>query len=120
MRTIWIGWDLIVGIAVVLMVTIAIGLVLAIRSWKKVRAIRLSARFVDAGFTWEYKLQGWLSRDPYNQDWILWDERNKRMLRLPDREDADWRPSEETLQQCIELGQKYCGRLREPLREYPQ
>lgn len=50
--------------------------------------------------------QGWLSRDPHNDDWILWDEQNKRMLRATEP-DGNWRPSGESLEQCIALGQKY-------------
>lgn len=112
MQTIWIGWDMIVVIIVVLLVAITSAVMLIRRGLRKVRANRLSARFVDAGFTWEYRLQGWLSRDPYNDDWILWDERNEQMLRLTGQENANWRPSEETLPECVELGQKYHLRYR--------
>lgn len=111
METIWIGWDIIAGIVIVLLVAIASGVVLARRGWKKIRTNRFSAKLVDAGFTWEYRLHGWLSRDPYTDDWILWDERNEQMLRLP-RQGDDWQASEENFQQCIELGQKYRVRLR--------
>ena len=107
MGEIWFGWNIIVGMVVVIVLEITFGLRLARPLWQKVRAKRLSARLVDAGFTWEYKLQGWLSRDPYNNDWILWDERNERMLRRPDQERAGWRQAEESLRECIDLGRKY-------------
>ena len=42
---------------------------------------------------------------------ILWDEQNERMLRATDP-DPNWRPSEETLDQCIALGEKYEKLLR--------
>ena len=111
MGTIWIGWDAIIVIAIVMFVTFTIAAILANRAWKKIRANHLSATLVDAGFTWEYRLQGWLSRDPNNDDWILWDERNNRMLRLPSQRNDDWRQSEESLRECIELGKKYSLRL---------
>jgi len=70
-------------------------------------------RFARASFTWEKDedISGWLSRDPENDDWILWDEKNKLMLR---RRFSDpyvpWVVSQEDLEQCLELGRRYRAR----------
>ncbi len=101
MGTIWFGLKIGIGIAV--------GLLLVYYAWRELRTLpetRRSLRFHKAGFDWAEGPQGWLSRDPNNDDWILWDEQNKQMFRSTDR-DPNWRPSGETLDQCIALGQKY-------------
>ena len=77
--------------------------------WREIRALaetRRTLRFHKAGFNWAKGPQGWLSRDPNNDDWILWDGRNGRMLRATDP-DLNWRPSDGSLDQCIALGEKY-------------
>jgi hypothetical protein len=105
--TIWLGLKIGVGFAV--------GLLLVYYIWRELRAVpetRRALRFHKAGFNWAEGPQvGWLSRDPNNDDWILWDEQNQRMLRATDL-DPNWRPSEETLDQCIALGEKYEKLLR--------
>jgi hypothetical protein len=104
--TIWLGLKIGVGFAV--------GLLLVYYAWRELRALpetRRALRFHKAGFNWAEGPQGWLSRDPNNDDWILWDEQNERMLRATDP-DPNWRPSEETLDQCIALGEKYEKLLR--------
>jgi hypothetical protein len=104
MGTIWLGLEIGVGFAV--------GVLLVYYVWREIRALpatRRALRFHKAGFDWADGPQGWLSRDPYNDDWILWDERNERMLRATG--DDDWRPSGETLDECITLGQKYREQL---------
>jgi hypothetical protein len=101
MGSIWLGLKIGVGIA--------IGLLLVYYIWRELRAIpdtRRTLRFHKAGFSWAKEKQGWLSRDPNNDDWILWDERNGQMFRATDP-DPNWRPSGETVDQCIALGQKY-------------
>lgn len=99
--TIWLGLKIGVGFA--------IGLLLVYYMWREFRGVpqtRRALRFHMAGFDWAEGPQGWLSRDPHNNDWILWDEQNERMLRAADP-DGSWRPSGENLDQCIALGQKY-------------
>lgn len=101
MGTIWLALKVGVGFAV--------GLVVVYYAWREVRALpetRRALRFHKAGFSWAEGPQGWLSRDPNNDDWILWDGQNQRMLRATDP-DPNWRLSGETLDQCIALGQKY-------------
>jgi hypothetical protein len=101
MGTIWLGLKIGVGIA--------IGLLVVYYIWRELRALPetfRTLRFSRAGFDWAEGPQGWLSRDPSNDDWILWDERNKRMLRATDP-DGNWMPSGETQEQCIALGRKY-------------
>ena len=87
----------------------AVGLLFMYYIWRGIRELPEASRairFSKAGFDWAEGLQGWLSRDPNNDDWILWDEGNKRMLRATPP-GGDWTPSRETLDQCIALGQKY-------------
>lgn len=106
MGTIWFGLKIGIGFAV--------GLLLVYYAWREIRAIpetRRTLRFHKAGFNCAEGPQGWLSRDPYNDDWILWDERNERMLRATDP-DGDWRLSGETLDEWIALGQKYEEQIR--------
>jgi len=69
----------------------------------------LSSRFLRAGFTYETagNLEGWLSRDPNTNDWILWSAKTKQMYRRRDWHKEQWHPSSETEQQCLKLGQVY-------------
>lgn len=101
MGAIWFGLKVGIGVG--------IGLLLVYFIWNEIRAIpntALAVKFHKAGFDWAKGPQGWLSRDPNNDDWILWDERNNRMLRATDP-GGDWRPSDESLEQCLALGMKY-------------
>jgi hypothetical protein len=109
MGAIWLGLKIGIGF------TVGVGIVYYL--WREIHAIpetRLALRFHRAGFNWAKAPQGWLSRDPNNDDWILWDERNGWMLRATDP-DPSWRPSDETLDQCIALGEKYESLLRADL-----
>ena len=106
MEAIWLGLTVGVGGA---------GLLIVCYAWRELRAMpetRHALRFHKAGFNWAEVPQGWLSRDPNNNDWILWDEQNKQMLRATEP-DPNWRPSEESLDQCIALGVTYERALRE-------
>lgn len=110
MGTLWLGLKIGVGIALGIILTFC--LLVAIRL---VPELLLSLRFFRAGFERHYEgnLQGWMTRDSESDDWILWDVRNKRMLRLApvgsfSRDGKwDWRPSGESLEQCLALGRKY-------------
>ena len=72
-------------------------------------------RFINAGFTWEAgaEARGWLSRDPFNNDWILWDTAHKRMLRRSDEGTAEWQPSRESIHECIALAEAYMSGFEE-------
>lgn len=101
MAAVWFGLKIGVGVA--------IGLLIVYYVWRELRAIphtRIALKFHKAGFDWADGPQGWLSRDPGNDDWILWDERNNRMLRATDP-GGEWRPSGENLEQCLDLGRRY-------------
>lgn len=65
--------------------------------------------FSRAGFTYEQldQLEGWLSRDPYTDDWILWAPRTEQMYRRKDQEGASWQPSPESKSECLKLGRVY-------------
>jgi hypothetical protein len=71
-------------------------------------------KFFKAGFTSERsgELEGWLSRDGYTDDWILWSPETKQMYRRKDEQDARWRPSPETEAQCLKLGRVYAEMMR--------
>ena len=106
MGTIWLGLKLGVGFA--------LGLIWVYYAWRELRGLsetRRALRFHKAGFNWAKEPQALLSRDPNNDDWILWDEQNQRMLRATDP-DPNWRSSEETLDQCIALADRYEKLLR--------
>ena len=112
METIWFGLKLGVGFT--------LGLLLMILLWRGTRAVRgflLDRKFVKAGFTWEPGLQGWLSRDPSNDDWILWDAQDKRVMRRKDPEnpflaaECTWEPSGESVGDCLSVGVAYLKRM---------
>ena len=105
MGTIWFGLKIGVGIA--------LGLAFMYYLWRELRGVPeifRTLKFHRAGFDWAHGPQGWLSRDPYNDDWILWDDRKKQMFRATDP-GGDWRPSGEGVEECIALGRKYRGQI---------
>ncbi len=69
--------------------------------------------FFQAGFTYEKSdhLEGWLSRDGYTGDWILWSPFTKQMYRRKDQDGARWEPSLESKGDCLKLGQVYAERV---------
>ena len=77
-------------------------------SFRYIAARMLDWKFYRANFTWEENehVQGWLSRDPDNYGWILWDCVNNRMLRSQDG-DGSWEPSRESVSECLRVGEKY-------------
>jgi len=113
MGAIWFGLEIGLGIA--------IGLSLVYYAWRDLRAISRNIRaisrniralrFQRAGFDWAKGPQGWLSRDPHNGNWILWDERTNQMFRATPP-GGNWRPSEERLEQCLALGRRYRADMR--------
>jgi hypothetical protein len=106
MGTVWLG------------VRIGIGIILAFAAfrvsmrWFGKFASRSNAKkFTKAGFQWEenQNVQGWLTRDPDNDDWILWDCPSQRMLRSSDN-DSTCKVSTETRDECLSLGRRYWKR----------
>ena len=101
MGTVWLGLKIGIGFGV--------GVLFVYFLWCEIRALpetRRALRFHKAGFDWAKGPQGWISRDPNNDDWILWHEQSHQMFRATDP-DPNWRPSGETLDECISLGHKY-------------
>jgi len=66
-------------------------------------------KFFKAGFTHEQSdhLEGWLSRNGYTDDWILWSPPTKQMYRKQSHEAAIWHPSPESERECLKLGRVY-------------
>ena len=101
--TIWFGVKVGIGIAVgVTVVSVLIG------AFRALAVYYTHWRFYRAKFTWEHgqHIQGWISRDPQNDDWILWDCANNRMLRSQDF-DGSWTATNETVTECLEMGRQY-------------
>ena len=69
----------------------------------------LLPKFFKAGFTYERSgpLEGWLSRDGYNDDWILWSSKTKQMYRRQSEDGTTWHPSPESEKDCLKLGRVY-------------
>jgi len=65
--------------------------------------------FPQAGFIWDRstEIEGWLSRDPYTDDWILWSPKSEQMYRRKGWEGARWLPSPESEEQCLKLSEVY-------------
>ena len=107
METLWFGIKMGVGIAAGLTIFFIV-----VRVFNGIRARITVLRFARAGFTYENNLQvsGWLTRDPHNDDWIIWDDKHNVMLRSAD-EDAAWRTTNESMHQCLALGRGYQKRI---------
>ncbi len=62
--------------------------------------------FLRAGFTFERSgnIEGWLGRDPYSDDWILWSDKTQQMYRSRDGQNPFWVPSPESREECLKLG----------------
>jgi hypothetical protein len=103
MGAFWFGLKIGLGIAA----GVTIWLVVA-RLSQVIRAMLRDWRFTRAGFCYENNsnVAGWLTRDPHNDDWILWDDRHHVMLRSADG-DTNWRATAETMKQCLALGREY-------------
>lgn len=107
MATVWYGLKIGLGIGA------GLGILFLASFWfRRLRSHFHALRFVRAGFTYEQNpnVIGWLSRDPYNDDWILWDEIHQVMLRSADG-DASWRISRESLRECLRIGREYERRI---------
>lgn len=65
-------------------------------------------KFFKAGFSFESDggLEGWLTRDPYNSDWILWSPTTRQLYRKSDGQKT-WLPSPENEVETLKLGRVY-------------
>jgi hypothetical protein len=107
MEALWFGIKMGFGIAVGLTIFL-----FAARLFNAVRAFFKRLPFTRAGFTYErYRagVSGWVTRDPHNEDLILWDDEHNVTLRSTD-ESASWRATTETRKQCLNLGREYWNR----------
>jgi hypothetical protein len=107
MSTVWFGVKIGAGILLGI-VAASIAAIVVWRVFNEIRVLAFARQFVRAGFTWEenQNVRGWLTRDPHNEDWILWDEQHARMLRSSDG-DREWRVSPERRRRCLDLGRRY-------------
>lgn len=100
MDAVWFGMKIGAGIV--------IGAVVAIIVIREINDLIITRKFLRAGFTWEENsnVRGWLTRDPVNDDWLLWDTDHGRTLRSSDH-DSHWRVSAENRDRCLEIGRRY-------------
>ena len=101
MDTIWLGVKLAFGFAIV---------AILIRAVHEIWSFFGTKRFVRAGCVYQQSERpgapsGWLIRDITNNDWLLWDEKNRVTLRVADDAPPEetWRVSNETLKQFLSL-----------------
>jgi len=107
MDTVWYGLKLGVGIA--------LGLALARFVWNQITGFALARQFTKRACTYqreggsEAHPNGWMTRDPNNDDWILWDIDRKRTMRLNDSapKSKPWEPTNESLSEFLNLAEKY-------------
>jgi hypothetical protein len=105
METIWTGILLAIGLAIgYLILTFAVGLIFSIRN------IFRAVRFSCAGCVYQPAQSpgapsGWLIRDIRNDDWVIWDEKNNRVMRVNDgaAPNEPWTISTETLKEFLKL-----------------
>lgn len=107
MDTLWFGVKLGLGIAGGLFAAFLVWRI-GVRISAELRefpSVFLDRRFVEAGFVWEENadVRGWLTRDPSNGEWIMWDARSRKVLRSTD-DDTSWRVSAESLEECLAVG----------------
>ncbi len=70
----------------------------------------VQSKFFRAGFTLETVdngMTGWLTRDPYTNEWLLWSPKTKQTYRRGESATAFWRPSPESEAECLKLGTVY-------------
>jgi hypothetical protein len=84
MNTIWLGVKIGIGIIIGFgLVKLVFGLVVGFLDTRPFR--KVSCSYQHEGGT-EAHPNGWMTRDPNSNDWILWDEDRQRLMRL--HEDA--------------------------------
>jgi hypothetical protein len=82
MDTVWFGVKLGVGIV--------IGMALLRFVWREITGLARAWQFTKRGCDYQHggggvRPNGWVTRDPNNDDWILWDVDRQQMLRLSDK-----------------------------------
>jgi hypothetical protein len=105
--TIWFGLKLGVGIV--------IGMALIRFVWNQVIAHIDARTFTKRGCRFQHEggsdghPNGWMTRDPNSNDWILWDIDRNRTVRLSDEAPKSelWRPSSEGLAEFLSLAEEY-------------
>ena|SRR5713101_6211924 len=65
---------------------------------------------------------GWMTRDPNNDDWILWDASRNRMWRLKDMAQKSnlWQPSHENLAGFLVLAEQYWNYWQKEIKSAQQ
>lgn len=107
MDTVWFGIK--VGIGIV------IGMAIVRFLWNEITGFARMRPFTKRGCTYQHEggseshPNGWMTRDPNSEDWILWDVERKRTMRLHDSapKSASWNMSSEGLAEFLSLAEGY-------------
>lgn len=107
MDTVWFGVKLGIGIV--------IGMTLIRFVWREITGFALTRQFTKHGCTYQHEggseahPNGWMTRDPNSNDWILWDVDRQRMMRLNDEapKSEPWKVSGESLAEFLSLAGDY-------------
>jgi hypothetical protein len=105
--TVWFGVKLGIGIV--------IGMALIRFVWREITGFALTRQFTKHGCTYQHEggseahPNGWMTRDPNSNDWILWDVDRQRMMRLNDEapKSEPWKVSGESLAEFLSLAGDY-------------
>jgi len=105
--TVWLGVKIGIGIV--------IGMAVVLFAWREITGFALTRQFTKRGCTYQHEggsethPNGWMTRDPNNSDWILWDIDRQRMMRLNDeaQKSEPWRASDESLVEFLSLAEGY-------------
>lgn len=114
MDTVWLGVKLGIGIV--------IGMALIRFAWREITGFALTRQFTKRGCTYQHEggsethPNGWMTRDPNSNDWILWDIDRQRMMRLNDEapKSEPWQVSDESLAEFLNLATDYNDWLKGP------
>jgi hypothetical protein len=103
-----------------LIVLFGIGIMIGAVAYRSVRWFRQEMSrpsFVSSGFEFARcgPFEGWLNRDPANDDWIMWSHKEQRMFRGSTPDAFLWAESPESKEQCIQLGREYSQKNREAM-----
>ena len=116
MDTVWFGIKTGIGIV--------IGMALVRFLWNELRGFVFAREFTKRGCHYQHEggseshPNGWMTRDPNSEDWILWDIERKRTMRLNDQapKSEPWSPSEESLAEFLSLAEEYNKWLESPAK----
>jgi hypothetical protein len=105
--TLWIGIKLGIGIV--------IGMALIRFVCREITGFAFSRQFTKRSCTYQHEggseahPNGWMTRDPNNDDWILWDVDRQRTMRLSDEapKSEPWNVSSESLVEFLNLAEGY-------------